>query len=194
MLAPQRGLIAIDPKTSAPEADLYLERFCTRRQSLSQHTVERCRANPRLPQMSNFYCLPGRAGGSPNVLVSLLSRCRGRRIVAPATNDTQALSAVTAVAHFGQNREILILSHGGVAPARQELRPKGSSLWGTIAHFRESFGDRVLPAALQILAGHKVPSNQVLRHAVPTQKCRCITRLRRRTERSSRLHYRSCEP
>ena len=120
--------------------------------------------------MSNCYCLPGRAGGSPNVLVSLLSRCRGRRIVAPATNDTQALSAVTAVAHFGQNREILILSHGGVAPARQELRRKGSSLWGTIAHFPESFGDRVLPAALQILAGHKVPSNHVLRHAVLTQK------------------------
>jgi hypothetical protein len=23
---------------------------------------------PRLPEMSNFYCLPGRAGGSPNVL------------------------------------------------------------------------------------------------------------------------------
>src|ERR1700687_2974228 len=32
LLAPQRGLIAIDPKTSAPEADLYPETFCTRQQ------------------------------------------------------------------------------------------------------------------------------------------------------------------
>ena len=52
----------------------------------------------------------------------------------------------------------------------QELRRKGSSLWGTIAHFPESFGDSVLPAALQLLAGQKVPSNHVLRHAVLTQK------------------------
>ena len=103
-------------------------------------------------------------------IVSLLSRCRGRRVVVLATNDTQALSAVAAVAHFGHDREVLILSHGGVAPARQELRRKGSSLWGTIAHFPESFGDRVVPAALQILAGQKVPSNNVLRHAVLTQK------------------------
>jgi ABC-type sugar transport system substrate-binding protein len=102
--------------------------------------------------------------------VSVLSRFRGRRVVVLATNDTQALSAVAAVAHFDRDREVLILSHGGVAPARQELRRKGSSLWGTIAHFPESFGDRVVPAALQILAGQKVPSNNVLRHAVLTQK------------------------
>ena len=103
-------------------------------------------------------------------IVSVLSRFRGRRVVVLATNDTQALSAVAAVAHFDRDREVLILSHGGVAPARQELRRKGSSLWGTIAHFPESFGDRVVPAALQILAGQKVPSNNVLRHAVLTQK------------------------
>ena len=103
-------------------------------------------------------------------IVSLLSRSRAHRIVVLATNDTQALSAVAAVAHFSEDREVLILSHGGVVPARQELRRKGSSLWGTIAHFPESFGDRVVPAALQILAGEKVPSNHVLRHAVLTQK------------------------
>lgn len=103
-------------------------------------------------------------------IVAQLSRSRGRRIVVLATNDTQALCAVAAVAHFDGDREVLILSHGGVAPARQELSRKGSSLWGTVAHFPENFGDRVLPAALQILAGQKVPSNHVLRHAVLTQK------------------------
>jgi ABC-type sugar transport system substrate-binding protein len=101
---------------------------------------------------------------------SLLARSRGRRIVILATNDTQALAAVAASEHFDREREILILSQGGVAPARQELRRKGSSLWGTIAHFPESFGDRVLPAALRILSGEKVPSINVLRHAVLTQK------------------------
>jgi ribose transport system substrate-binding protein len=103
-----------------------------------------------------------------------LSRSRSRRIAILATNDTQALAAVAAAplreAPFDRDREVLILSHGGVAPARQELRRRGSSLWGTIAHFPENFGDSVLPAALQILAGHKVPSNNVLRHAVLTAK------------------------
>ncbi len=110
------------------------------------------------------------SGEGERAIVSLVSRVRGRRIVVLATNDTQALSAVGAAAHFNRDREVLILSHGGVAPARQELGRKGSSLWGTIAHFPESFGDRVIPAALQILAGQKVPSNHVLRHAVLTQK------------------------
>jgi ABC-type sugar transport system substrate-binding protein len=95
---------------------------------------------------------------------------RGRRIVILATNDTQAMMAVAAAARFDRDREILILSQGGVAPARQELRRRGSALWGTIAHFPETFGDRVLPAALQILAGEKVRSNHILRHAVLTAR------------------------
>ena len=103
-------------------------------------------------------------------IVSLLSRSRAKRIVVLATNDTQALAAVAAVENFDRDRDVMILSHGGVTPARQELCRKGSSLWGTIAHFPESFGDRVVPAALQILAGQKVPSNNILRHAVLTQK------------------------
>ena len=114
--------------------------------------------------------LTARRDEGRQVIGSLLSRTRGRRIVILATNDTQALAAVAAAAQLDREREVLILSQGGVAPARQELRRKGSSLWGTIAHFPESFGDSVLPAGLQILAGQKVPSNNVLRHAVLTSK------------------------
>ena len=101
---------------------------------------------------------------------SVVERSRGRRILILATNDTQALTAVDAAARFDRDREILILSQGGVAPARRELRRKGSALWGTIAHFPESFGNRVMPAALQILAGQKVPPNNILRHAVLTAR------------------------
>jgi ABC-type sugar transport system substrate-binding protein len=119
-----------------------------------------------------IYALTARREGDEarQAIVALLSRFTRRRIVVLATNDTQALSAVEAAAYFNRDREILILSHGGVAPARQELRRKGSALWGTIAHFPESFGDRVMPAALRALAGEKVPYNHVLRHAVLTQK------------------------
>jgi hypothetical protein len=76
LLAPQKGLFASDPKTSAPEADLHPATFCSRTAIARSAHWRTMQGKPRLPEMSNFYCLPGRAGGSPNVLAPIYSDLR----------------------------------------------------------------------------------------------------------------------
>src|ERR1039457_3698707 len=64
LLAPQRGLIAT-AQDASPRAKLGTVRSLrrVRQVALSSHW-RAMRANPRFPELSNFYCLPGRAGGS----------------------------------------------------------------------------------------------------------------------------------
>ena len=79
MLAPQRGLIATaQNKRPRPKLSFRSEAYDGYDKSLSHPTVERCGANPRFPELSNFYCLPGRAGGS---LIGLVLRLVAENLV-----------------------------------------------------------------------------------------------------------------
>src|SRR5580658_3589562 len=79
LLAPQRGLTAIGQNTSpCPKLNLSTKPFCGSRQSLSHRRVGPRGGNPGFPELSNFYCLPGRAGGS---LIGLASPTSGTHMM-----------------------------------------------------------------------------------------------------------------
>ena len=92
------------------------------------------------------------------------------RVVVLATNDTYALDALHAVEDAGRESSVCILGQGGVAEVRQELRRASSPLWGTVAHFPEQFGRKLIPIALGILQGAHVGSSVYTEHALLTRR------------------------
>ena len=91
------------------------------------------------------------------------------RMVVLATNDSYALGALRAVEDAGRQSSVCILGQGGVAEVRQELRRPSSPLWGTVAHFPEQFGRKLMPVALGILQGAHVGSSVYTEHALLTR-------------------------
>ena len=94
LLASQRGLIANRPRREPAREAEYSPKPTAGSASRSHLTGERCRANPRFPELSNFYCLPGRAGGS---LIGLGQLCQN--IVANAVTWRQGQDELIQAVH-----------------------------------------------------------------------------------------------
>lgn len=103
------------------------------------------------------------------LLLRFLRRWPHARTVVLATNDSYALGALRAVEDCGRQDSVRILGQGGVAEVRQELRRAASPLWGTVAHFPEQFGRKLMPVALGILQGARVGSPVYTEHALLTR-------------------------
>jgi ribose transport system substrate-binding protein len=111
-----------------------------------------------------------RSDDAPGRMLARFLRARpGDRVAVLATNDSYALSAMRAVVECGRTESVRILGQGGVAEVRQELRRPSSPLWGTVAHFPEQFGRKLMPVALGILAGAHVGESVYTEHALLTR-------------------------
>jgi hypothetical protein len=84
LLAPQRGLIAIDSKALAPEVDLPFKCFVLIGIVPSAYGRTML-GKPTLPEMSNSDCLPGRAGGAERSSALDWPFWLGRQFVAQAS-------------------------------------------------------------------------------------------------------------
>jgi ribose transport system substrate-binding protein len=69
----------------------------------------------------------------------------------------------------GRSDSVRILGQGGVAEVRRELLRPGSPVWGTVAHFPEQFGCKLMPVALGILEGAHVGPSVYTEHALLTR-------------------------
>jgi ribose transport system substrate-binding protein len=92
----------------------------------------------------------------------------GQRILIGTVNDTSALGALEAIREFGREDDCAIVSQDCVAEARRELRRAGTRLVGTVAYFPETYGDRLIPLALDILRHQGVPAAIYTRHQLVT--------------------------
>jgi len=97
-----------------------------------------------------------------------LRRSRARRILIGTVNDTSALGALEAVREFGREEDCVIVSQDCVAEARREMRRPGTRLIGTVAYYPETYGERLIPLALDILRGQSVPAAVYTRHQLVT--------------------------
>jgi ribose transport system substrate-binding protein len=111
-----------------------------------------------------------RSDDEPRRMLARLLRARpGERVVVLATNDTYALGALSAVKDWGRQETVRILGQGGVPEVRRELQRPASPLWGTVAHFPEQFGRKLMPVALGILQGADVGAFVYTEHALLTR-------------------------
>ena len=105
------------------------------------------------------------------------------RIAVMCYNDLNALGALAAVEAAGRPADVLILSQGGVADVREQIRRPGCPLWGAVAHFPERFGGKLIPLAMRVLRGEPAPQTTYTDHALLTGAT--LGRYYRREDRSA---------
>ena len=84
-------------------------------------------------------------------------------------NDANALGAMHATEETGRTKDVQILSQGGIADVRAELRKPRSPLWGAVAHFPEQFGAKLIPLVLRTLSGDSLPATNYTEHVLLTR-------------------------
>jgi ribose transport system substrate-binding protein len=78
------------------------------------------------------------------------------RILIAALSDPLAIGASRAVVKMGLDKRVAIVGQGGGRDGRNSIR-KGGPFLASVAYFPDTFGERLIPLALKILEGQKVP-------------------------------------
>ena len=95
-----------------------------------------------------------------------LRRSKAQHILVAAVNDPTALGALQAFRDFGREAHCAIVGQGAVIEARHEMRRPGTHLVGSVAYFPETYGEKVLGLAVDILEGRKVPRVNLVHHQI----------------------------
>lgn len=96
-------------------------------------------------------------------------RLRGaRRILVGAVNDPSALGALQAFREFGGEESCAVAGQGAVLEAREEMRRRETRFICSVAYFPETYGDRVIRLAFDILNGCHVPPAVFTEHELVT--------------------------
>jgi ribose transport system substrate-binding protein len=80
-----------------------------------------------------------------------LSRSRSQRILVGTVNDPSALAVIEAFREFAREEHCGVMGQDGVIEAREELRRPNTRLVGTVAYFPETYGDRLIRLAIDIV-------------------------------------------
>ncbi len=97
-----------------------------------------------------------------------LRRSRSEHVLVAAVNDPAALGALEAFREYGRESRCVVVSHDGTADARHELRRPRTRLAGSVAYFPETYGERLVPLALEMLHKRPVPPAVYTRHVLLT--------------------------
>jgi len=81
----------------------------------------------------------------------------GQRLAVVAINDAVMRGAITALEETGHAGNAVAVSQGADRLALEELQRPGTPLVGAVTFSPETYGDRVIPLALDILTGKKIP-------------------------------------
>jgi ribose transport system substrate-binding protein len=96
----------------------------------------------------------------------------GTKLLVAAMDDATALAAKAALESAGRLADGAIVSHGvdrsvrGGMNDRKEIDPnnRGSIVLGSVAFYLDRYGDDILPLALRMLRGERVPERTATRH------------------------------
>src|ERR1700686_5213131 len=110
------------------------------------------------------------------LLAKFLQTQRGQRLLIATLNDLAAVYAKNAIEMNRRQSDCVIVSQGldrnihGGASERKEIDPKnlGSVVLGSVAYYLDRYGYDVLPLALRLLAGEKLPPRTMTQHMLVT--------------------------
>jgi hypothetical protein len=110
------------------------------------------------------------------LLTKFFQAQRGGRLLIATLDDLAAVYAKNAIEMNRRQSECIIVSqgldpniHGGVSE-KKEIDPnnRGSVVLGSVAYFMDRYGYDVLPLALRLLAGEKLPPRMTTQHLLVT--------------------------
>ena len=121
-------------------------------------------------------------GGQPVRADALLSKFlqtqRGQRVLIATVDDLSAVYAKNAVEMNRRQSDCVIVSQGldrnihGSVSDKKEIDPnnRGSVVLGSVAYYIDRYGYDVLPLALHLLAGERLPPRTVTKHTLITAR------------------------
>jgi ribose transport system substrate-binding protein len=110
------------------------------------------------------------------LLTRFLQNERGGRLLIATLDDLAAVYAKNAIEMNRRQSDCIIVSqgldaniHGGVSE-KKEIDPnnRGSVVLGSIAYYMDRYGYDVLPMAMRLLTGEKLPPHTVTQHLLVT--------------------------
>jgi ribose transport system substrate-binding protein len=110
------------------------------------------------------------------LLTKFLQTQRGQRLLIATLDDLAAVYAKNAIEMNRRQSDCIIVSqgldpniHGGVSE-KKEIDPnnRGSVVLGSVAYYMDHYGYDVLPLAMRLLAGEKLPPHTVTQHLLVT--------------------------
>ena len=110
------------------------------------------------------------------LLAKFLQTQRGQRVLIATLDDLAAVYAKNAIEMNRRQSDCIIVSQGldrnihGSASEKKEIDPnnRGSVVLGSVAYYMDRYGYDVLPLALRLLAGEKLPPRTVTDHMLVT--------------------------
>lgn len=97
-----------------------------------------------------------------------IRRRKPERALVGAVNDSTALAALQAFREAGLERSCAIAGQDGSLAARDEMRRSSSRLICSVAYFPETYGERIIRLALDILKHRPVAPAVFVQHEVLT--------------------------
>src|SRR5207302_1748443 len=110
------------------------------------------------------------------LLAKFLQTQRGQRVLIATLDDLAAVYAKNAIEMNRRQSDCIIVSQGldrnihGSTSEKKEIDPnnRGSVLLGSVAYYVDRYGYDVLPLALRLLAGERLPPRAVTQHVLVT--------------------------
>lgn len=97
-----------------------------------------------------------------------LRRSRAERILVGGVNDASALAALEAFREFAREEHCAVIGQDAVLESRWEMRRANTRLIGSVAYFPETYGERLIRLALDILENRAHPPAVFTRHRLIT--------------------------
>jgi ribose transport system substrate-binding protein len=101
-----------------------------------------------------------------SVIRKHLRRSKAHHILVAAVNDPSALGSLQAFRDFGREHNCAIVGQGAVMEARHEIRRPGTRMVGSVAYFPETYGEKVIRMAVDILEKRMVPKVTLVHHQI----------------------------
>jgi len=114
------------------------------------------------------YDSKGRYGAAFESVTKHLRRSTAEHILVGTLNDLSALGALQAFRDLGLEHRCAIAGQDGIAEARAELRYPGTRLICTVAYFPETYGERLIRLAVDMLKNRPVPRAVLTQHRLLT--------------------------